>query len=366
MIPLPEGTGITPATSRVQMAALGVLAATVIAGAFWTLHNYLPALAWACVFAIALWPLQERAAARLRLSRHHELLPLLFTLAIALVFIVPLVLLAVEVQREAGGIWKFVQEVRENGMAVPALIENLPLVGPKLAIWWNANLATPEDASHLTEMVNRGKLVVYGRNASVYLAHRAILLGFMLLALFFLFRDGETLSAQLRRGANRAFGPRGEAVGQQMIAAVRGTVNGLVLVGLGEGALIGIGYVVLGVPHPVLFGAVTAVAAMLPFCAAIPILIAALILFLKGSAVAAIVILVWGFATTFIADHAIRPVLIGGATRLPFLLVLLGILGGVESWGLIGLFVGPALMAASVSLWRDWVAPGARAVRNDA
>ena len=62
-----------------------------------------------------------------------------------------------------------------------------------------------------------------------------------------------------------------------------------------------------------------------------------------------------GFVTTFIADHFIRPVLIGGATRLPFLWVLLGILGGVETWGLVGLFMGPAIMAALVLLWREWI-----------
>jgi predicted PurR-regulated permease PerM len=141
-----------------------------------------------------------------------------------------------------------------------------------------------------------------------------------------------------------------------MIASVRGTVSGLVFVGLGEGVAIGIGYVIAGVPHPVLFGAVTAVASMLPFCGGIPIVIAAGLLLAQGNTLWAVLILVYGFSVTFIADHFIRPVLIGGATRLPFLLVLLGILGGIESWGLLGLFLGPALMAALVLLWREWSA----------
>ena len=135
---------------------------------------------------------------------------------------------------------------------------------------------------------------------------------------------------------------------------MRGTVDGLVLVGLGEGALLGVVYVLAGVPHPVLLGALTAVAAMIPFGAALAFGLAALLLLAGGSTVAAVAVFGSGLAVTFIADHAVRPVLIGGATRLPFLWVLLGILGGVETWGLLGLFLGPAIMAALILLWREW------------
>ena len=86
--------------------------------------------------------------------------------------------------------------------------------------------------------------------------------------------------------------------------------------------------------------------------------IAALILLVQGSVVWAIVLVVLGFVVTFVADHFVRPVLIGGATRLPFLWVLLGILGGVETWGLLGLFLGPAIMAALMLLWREWTGSG--------
>jgi predicted PurR-regulated permease PerM len=111
---------------------------------------------------------------------------------------------------------------------------------------------------------------------------------------------------------------------------------------------------VTGVPHPTLFGLFTAIAAMLPFGASLVFGIAAMILLTQGSVVSAIIIGVLGFVVTFVADHFIRPTLIGSATRLPFLWVLLGILGGVETWGLLGLFLGPAIMAALMLLWREW------------
>ena len=99
----------------------------------------------------------------------------------------------------------------------------------------------------------------------------------------------------------------------------------------------------------------TAVAAMIPFGAPLVFGAASLLLLAKGAALAAAIVFAFGLAVVFIADHFIRPVLIGGSTRLPFLWVLFGILGGVETWGLLGLFLGPAIMAALMLLWREWV-----------
>jgi predicted PurR-regulated permease PerM len=158
----------------------------------------------------------------------------------------------------------------------------------------------------------------------------------------------------MRTASRKAFGAGGERVGRQMVASVRGTVNGLVLVGLAEGVVLGIAYYVAGVPHPGLLGLFTGVAAMVPFGATVAIAVASLLLLAQGSTTGAIVLFVFGLIVGFVADHAVRPALIGGATRLPFLWVLLGILGGVETWGLLGLFLGPAIMAALILLWREW------------
>src|SRR5205085_737926 len=99
-----------------------------------------------------------------------------------------------------------------------------------------------------------------------------------------------------------------------------------------------------------------------PFAAPVVYTLAGLYLFTVGNTVGAIVILVSGSVIVFVADHFVRPVLIGGAARLPFLWVLLGILGGLETFGFLGLFLGPALMAALVALWREWTeAPDDRA-----
>ena len=147
---------------------------------------------------------------------------------------------------------------------------------------------------------------------------------------------------------------------------MHGTVTGLVLVGLAEGLILGVLYFAVGLPHSALLAAATGVAAIIPFAAPLVYGLASLYLFSMGNTVGAIVVVVSGSVVVFAADHFIRPFLIGGAARLPFLLVLLGILGGLESMGFLGLFVGPALMAAAVALWRELTsaAPPAEASRT--
>ncbi|MEA2745417.1 MAG: hypothetical protein QOG25_3788 [Acetobacteraceae bacterium] len=340
--------------SRPQQAAKAVLALLLALLGMWTLHRYMPALIWAAILAIAVWPLYQRAVRRWPPGRHNMLLPSVFTLALGLMFIVPLVLVAVQAGKEVHGLYQTIDKARTDGIPAPDWLGHLPIGSQQASNWWHENLENPDSASALMKRARESEFVSNGGQLGAEVAHRLVLFGFTLLTLFFLFRDGDRLGDQMQRASGRAFGPAGERVGRQMIASVHGTVDGLVLVGLGEGFILGVGYLLTGLPHPTLFGLFTAIAAMVPFGAPVVFGIAALILLTQGSVVSAIIIGVLGFVVTFVADHFVRPTLIGNATRLPFLWVLLGILGGVETWGLLGLFLGPATMAALMLLWREW------------
>ncbi len=347
-------------SSRPQIAARVVLASLLAGLGLWTLHRYLPALIWASILAIAVWPLYQRALRRWPPGKHNILLPALFTAVLGLMFIVPLVVVGVQAGKEIHGLFETIDKARTDGIPPPEWLGHLPIGSQEATNWWNENLASPDSAKELLQKARQSQFMSNGRELGAEVAHRAVLFGFTLLTLFFLFKEGDLVGAQMQRASARAFGPTGERVGRQMIASVHGTVDGLVLVGLGEGFIMGIAYVVAGVPHPTLFGLFTAVAAMVPFGAPVAFGIAALILLTQASMASAIVVFVLGLVVSFAADHFVRPVLIGGATRLPFLWVLLGILGGVETWGLLGLFLGPAIMAALILLWREWAGDGAK------
>jgi predicted PurR-regulated permease PerM len=339
--------------NRSQRRARVLLALALVLLGAWTLRGFLPALVWAVILAIALWPLYRRVERRWKPGRPNVLLPALFTLAVALVFLVPLIIVVWQAGQETRALFHFLEEARQNGIPVPDWVSTLP-AGEQIRGWWAANLADPSGYAEFLERANRDSLMGYTRALGHQVIHRSVLFGFALLTLFFLFRDADRVVGQMLRASQRAVGPHGERIGRQMVASVHGTVDGLVLVGLGEGVILGIAYWIAGVPHPTILGAVTAIAAMIPFAAPVAFGIAALLLLAQGSPGAAAAIFALGAVVVFVADHFVRPVLIGGATRLPFLWVLLGILGGVETWGLLGLFLGPALMAALIQLWRDW------------
>ena len=353
----PEGVrGIEPGSgARSQRIAGVVLAAALVLLGLWILHRFLAALAWATILAIALWPLYWRLARAFSPRGHRILAPLVLTLLVGLVLIVPLLYVAFELARESGSFVRYLGEVRDSGLPMPPWLPRLPGVGYQAAGWWQANLSDPQ---RIHELFGRIFTRIPAESASRLggeVAHRLIIFGFTLLTLFFLFRDGAALSRQLLGLSHRVLGPRGEQVARHMIAAVHGTVTGLVLVGLAEGVLLGFAYVLAGLPHPVSIAALTGVLAVIPFGAPVAFCAASLYLLAQGSTVAAATVVGFGFLVVFVADHLVRPFLIGGAARLPFLWVLLGILGGLETFGLLGLFLGPVVMAALVSLWREWI-----------
>jgi predicted PurR-regulated permease PerM len=349
----PPDTG----SSSWQQFARIALATAVIAVGLWILADFLPALAWAAVLAIALWPLYRRVLRLLPEGSERGLGPLLATLGIGIVFIAPLVLLGIALARESHYVVEFVADARHHGIAVPEWIGQLPVAGPTIADWWRANLSDPAMAEEMIGRVTLHTLTESARDIGGEVVHRVAIFLVTLLTLFFLFRDGGVLADRLRQLSDRLIGLRGERIARQMIGAVHGTVNGLVLVGLAEGILLGIVYFAVGLPYPASAGAVTGVAAVIPFAAPVVYSLAGLYLLAIGNRLGAIIIFVFGSVLVFVADHFVRPVLIGGAARLPFLLVLLGLLGGLQTMGFLGLFLGPAVMAALVALWREWTEP---------
>lgn len=341
---------------RAQTLARIALSLALLGLGLFILSGFLKALVWALVLGTALWPAYARARRRLPPKAGHDsLLPALATGLVAVVFMLPVALLAFEAAREAHDLLSYFRRAEDTGIPVPAFVARLPFGAEAVSAWWNAHLAHGGWAHELLERLNTAsnRDLTRAVGVGVGVVHRLVLFLTCLLALFFLFRDGDALIEQSLTASHRLFGPRGERIARQMMVSVHGTVDGLVLVGIGEGVALGIVYWLTGVPHPILFGAATAVAAIIPFGAPLAFGIAAILLLAQGALSPALVVVAAGLVVTFVADHFVRPSVIGGVTRLPFLWVLLGILGGLETLGLLGLFVGPAVMAALILLWRE-------------
>lgn len=341
-VPLQNPQSPTRAQRLAGVAAgLGLLAVAI-----WMLTTFLPALAWATVLAIATWPLF--VAARRRGGRTWAAAGV--TALLAIVVIAPLVVAVIEAAQEIRGIIRWYIEAGKEGFAVPEWIASLPIIGPWLADWLSAQLADEHSPLSGTDVRS---LTEWGRIIGSQAVQRIITLLLALLIVFFMFRESDALLRQFNAVGNRLLGPPAQHLGNVAAAAVRGTVDGLLLIGIAEAVLLGIAYALAGVPHPALLGVLTGLLSAIPFASPLVFIGAAAWLLVQSGTIAAVSVLAFGSFVVFVADHFVRPVLIGGAIRLPFVWVLLGILGGVENFGLLGLFLGPTLLAVLITLWRE-------------
>ncbi len=186
-----------------------------------------------------------------------------------------------------------------------------------------------------------------GRNAAKF--------GLALLAVFFLYRDGQSLLDQVRHVLHRFLGARVDGYLAAAGATTRAVVYGLVLTALAQGTLAGLGYWVAGVEAPILLGALTALIALIPFGTPFVWGSIGLWLLLNGQVAAGVGLLAWGTLVISWVDNLIRPLVISSATQIPFLLVMFGVLGGLAAFGLVGLFLGPVILAILMAVWREWL-----------
>jgi len=340
-------------TQRDVLSACFSLA--IIVAALFVTERFLLPLLWAAILCIATWPLYRRAARAL--GGRDVLAAALVTIAGAIVFITPLALGVEQAARQAPALAQLVATANTDGLAAPAWLHRIPLAGDAVYNWWQATLGQPHGLAHLLHDGSVGRMQSASevlKRVGSGLMHRLIDIVFAFLCLFFFYKDGAALQRQTDAiGAHLIGDARWTLFALKVPVAVRATVNGLVLVGLAEGVLLGIGYQLAGVPSAVLWAALTGVLAIIPFGAPLAFGAAAALLAFQGATVAAAAVAAWGFVVLFVADHFVRPAMIGNATQLPFIAVLVGILGGVETLGLIGLFIGPVVMTLFVTLWHE-------------
>ena len=170
---------------------------------------------------------------------------------------------------------------------------------------------------------------------------------------FFFYRDGETLAAQLSAGIYRIGGERGNALLELAGATVRAVVYGIIGTALVQGGLAAFGFLIAGVPGAAFLGFVTFLVAMIPGGPLLVALPAAYWLYSQGSTPWAIFMVVWGVMDSSI-DNVIKPLLIRRGVSTPMILVMLGLLGGVMAFGLVGLFIGPTVLALGYTLYQEW------------
>lgn len=351
-----------PATADAALRTRQICFTLVVAAlALWMVLPFATPIAWAVVIAIAEWPLFRRGIRRF--PGHPLLVALGLTLATALLVILPLSIAAVTLAQESQVALAWFQQVQQNGLPEPGWLHDLPLVGERVAAWWREHLVHGPQASALLAAVSATSVLAWTRSIGAEVAKDSALFVETLLVLAALLARGEHIAVQAEIVARRMFGDFGSAFLHRITGAVRATVNGTILVSVIEGGLIGVAYAVAGVPQPLLFATFTIALALIPFGAWLAFGLASLILIGGGHVLAGTLLFAFGAAVMTIGDHVVQPSVIGSAVKLPFLLALLGAFGGLAELGLVGLFVGPVVMAAALLVWRQWMAGDAETLQ---
>lgn len=320
---------------------------------FQVLKYFIVPVLWAAIIAYITWPLyhsvQKLCGPRPTLSA---------TLMISMVVLVvgiPLTFAIFMLQHEGRNLFYELQrQVFSGHLDVPQFIRDLPIIGKEVTrtlkeINTDPNSIVQNVSGWFQSHLNYGRLVLSEISKNIFK------LCFAVMSLFFFYRDGQTILNQVSKALEMVIGPRIHHYLETISETTRAVVYGVGLTAIAQALLAGLSYFVAGVPNPMVLTIVTFIFALIPFGPPVAYSAVSLWLFSQGQTIEAIGVMAWGVCVVSTADNVIRPLVISGATQIPFLLIMFGVLGGLASFGMVGLFVGPVILAVLLAIWREWL-----------
>jgi predicted PurR-regulated permease PerM len=331
-----------------QILWIGIL----IAATFWIMRPFLPSLIWAAMIVAATWPLMRKVESWLWGKR--GLAVTVMTVAMLFLFIVPFSLAIVAILENADKIMGWVNALKTQALpALPGWVEGIPVIGPKLAAAWQSLVAGPEGlSSRLAPYAGKIFSWFLSQAGSVGMIAIQFLLTVIIAAIFY--AKGEVASTGVIRFARRLGGHRGEEVAILAAQTVRGVALGVVGTALIQSLLGGIGVAVCGVPAAAVLTAVMFILCIAQLGPALVLIPAIIWLYYTDQTTWGTVLLVWSIFVGTI-DNFLRPLLIKMGADLPIFLIFAGVIGGLVTFGVVGLFIGPVVLAITYRLLAAWV-----------
>ncbi len=320
---------------------------------FHVLKYFIVPVVWATIIAYITWPLYQ--SVQRMCGPRPTLSATIMMILVTLVVGIPLTFAIFILQHEGRNLYYELQkQVFSGHLNVPDFIRDLPFVGKEISRSLREINEDPNSIINSISVWIQGHLN-YGRFLLSEISRNLIKLGFAMLSLFFFYRDGQTILNQVSKALEMVIGPRVHHYLDTISETTRAVVYGVGLTAIAQALLAGVSYFVAGVPNPMVLTIVTFLFALIPFGPPLAYGSVALWLFSQGQTIEAIGVMAWGVCVVSTADNVIRPLVISGATQIPFLLIMFGVLGGIASFGLIGLFIGPVILAVLLAIWREWL-----------
>jgi predicted PurR-regulated permease PerM len=342
--------------TRLERAISGIVLVLLVIACLLVLRPFASALLWAIVLCFSSWPLYTRV---LRLvGGRRTLAALAMTLAMILVVLLPFVIIGAAVSDDVRDLTTAVRGWIDTGPpAPPDWLAKVPLVGSRAVNYWQS-LAT--DSAKLAAEARR---LIPPASAFLLMIGKMLVGGLLELTLsiliaFFLFRDGESAAEKFGSMVERVADVRGRRLLNLASSTVRGVVYGILGTALVQAVMAGIGYLIAGVPGAGMLALLTFFLSVIPIGPPLIWIPAALWLFHEGSTGWAVFMLVWGMGVSSV-DNVVKPWLISQGSDMPFLLIFFGVLGGALTFGFIGVFLGPTMLAVGYRIVTEWAAGAA-------
>ena len=311
-----------------------------------------PAL-WAAILAYVTFPIYKFFNEKVRFSSGFS--AAIMTVSISLIIGVPLVIGLFILQQEAMTlITNFIYRVKVGYVDVPDSLKDLPIIGQQIKdILWKINKDPAGTLSAFQTWIQSH--LYYGKVALDVVFSSLAKLGMALMTLFFFYRDGTSLIRQIRQALRNIIGNRIDGYIDSVGSTTRAVVYGIGLTALAQAVLAGVGYYFAGAPSPILLTLVTFVIALIPFGTPFAWGAVSVWLLSQGYNAEGIGLALWGILVISWVDNLIRPIVISGATKIPFIIIFIGVLGGLTAFGFVGLFIGPVVLAIGLAVWREWI-----------
>jgi predicted PurR-regulated permease PerM len=325
-----------------------ILAFTLAVISIWVVHGFLEAILAACVVATASWPLYARFAARLPRGTARAAAPVLFTCGVTIFVLAPLVFAGWALLAEARDLLDSLATADRSGLALPSWLAGAPVLGPWLVARWQ-----PGALGLLTQHASPEAVLGWAQSLGEMTARNLLTIGFTILLLCFLYREGGALAGGVAGALRQAIGERADRYVAIATRAVRASVGSMLAVGLFDAVATACAYTAAGAPRALVWAAITGALAAVPFLGYAAVAALALQAALHAGTASALTALVYGCMVLLCGDKLVRPLVAREGLRLPFVWVLMSCLGGFGVLGLAGLVVGPVVLSLAREMWEE-------------
>jgi predicted PurR-regulated permease PerM len=334
---------------------MSLLLGGIAIGCVLVLWPFFSAILWAAILTFTTWPIYVQV--RTRLGFGNAAAAGVMVTIVAVVVVLPLAIAAPSGADDASKLRALVQDAVAAGLPLaPNWLADVPVVGATIAGLWNG-WAADITAMGAFFKPYLGIIAEFGLRLLLGLANGVLSFVLALVVAFFFYASGDRLAAVTTALLQRIAGSRAERLIEVTGQTIRGVVYGILGTAIVQGILTTLGLWAAGVPRPLLLGVIAGGLSVLPIGAPVVWIPAALWLLAEGRTWHGLLLFPYGLVFISGADSVIRPYFIARGAQLPFLLTMLGVLGGALAFGLLGVFLGPVLLGVGFTLVKEWVEP---------